>query len=172
MKSFNLILLFFCISLITNQMTEDSFLSLEDENKTTRKITQRGINLIKEFEGVRLTAYKCPAGQWTIGYGHTKGVYQGMTISQAQANSFLAQDIAEFEGYVNRQSMSFDPNQNQFDALVSFSFNLGSKNLGTLVKNRSSIQVADAILLYNKAGGKVLPGLVRRRKAERDLFLS
>lgn len=135
-------------------------------------ISQRGISLIQEFEGCKLTAYRCPAGVWTIGYGHTKGVHQGMVITQAQADQFLWQDMVEFVGYTNRQSMTFGPNQNQFDALVSFCYNCGPGTLNRLVNGKNSQQVASDLLLYNKAGGKVLPGLERRRRAERDLFLS
>lgn len=133
-------------------------------------ISEKGLNLIKSFEGCHLTAYKCPAGVWTIGFGTTSGVYEGMKITQAQADAFLLQDMKKFEGYVRATGLSL--NQNQFDALVSFAYNCGNGNLKTLVKNRTLPQIADAMLLYNKGGGKVLNGLVRRRKAERELFLS
>nr|DAI37636.1 MAG TPA: Lysozyme [Bacteriophage sp.] len=103
-----------------------------------RKIGQAGLNLIKQFEGCRLTAYQCAAGVWTIGYGHTSGVKKGMTITQAQADAYLKQDCEKFEKYVN--SAAYVPiteslNQNQFDALVSFAFNLGQveKQMGTVV---------------------------------------
>ena len=118
------------------------------------KTSQNGINLIKRFEGCKLTAYKCPAGVWTIAYGHTAGVYSGMKITQQQADEFLKQDLVVYENHVNNLNRPF--NQNEFDALVSFCYNA---------------QIADALLLYNKGGGKVLQGLVNRRKAERELFL-
>lgn len=134
------------------------------------KTSQNGIDLIKKFEGCVLKAYKCPAGVWTIGYGHTSGVKEGQKITQAQAEEFLKQDLKEFEGYVNNLKLSF--NQNQFDALVSFTYNCGPGNLKTLVRNRTLQQIADALPLYNKSAGVVLNGLVRRRKEERELFLT
>lgn len=136
-------------------------------NKTT---SQNGINLIKKYEGCRLTAYKCPAGRWTIGYGHTGGVKQGMTITQAQADNYLKQDLKRFETSVNTL-IKVELNQNQFDALVSFTYNCGPGNLQTLIKNRTLTQIADALLLYNKGGVKVLAGLTKRRNDERTLFL-
>lgn len=133
------------------------------------KTSQNGINLIKRFEGCKLTAYKCPAGVWTIAYGHTAGVYSGMKITQQQADEFLKQDLVVYENHVNNLNRPF--NQNEFDALVSFCYNCGAGSLQTLCKNRTNAQIADALLLYNKGGGKVLQGLVNRRKAERELFL-
>lgn len=140
-----------------------------------KQISQNGINLIKKFEGCRLTAYKCPAGVWTIGYGHTGGVTSGMTITQKQADDFLFSDCQKFVGYVNNKSyvpLTDQLNQNQFDALVSFAFNCGQGNLKTLCANRSLAEIAEKLLLYNKGGGVVLAGLVRRREDERALFLS
>lgn len=131
--------------------------------------SQNALNLIKKFEGCKLTAYKCPAGVWTIGVGHTAGVYQGMKITQTEADNLLKNDLKIYEKHVNNLKRNF--NQNEFDALVSFTFNCGSGSLQTLCKNRTNAQIADALLLYNKSGGKVLQGLVNRRKAERDLFL-
>ena len=134
------------------------------------QISKKGINLIKSFEGCRLASYKCPAGVWTIGYGHTSGVKEGQIITQEQADNYLKSDLEKYEKYVEATGLQL--NQNQFDALVSFSYNCGNGNLKTLIKNRSLEQIAEALLLYNKAGGKVLAGLTRRREAERDLFLS
>lgn len=131
--------------------------------------SQNALNLIKKFEGCRLTAYKCPAGVWTIGVGHTAGVYQGMKITQTEADKLLKNDLKIYEKHVNNLKRNF--NQNEFDALVSFTFNCGVGSLQTLCKNRTNAQIADALLLYNKGGGKVLQGLVNRRKAERELFL-
>lgn len=133
------------------------------------KTSNNGLTLLKQFEGCRLTAYKCPAGVWTIGYGHTAGVKQGMTITQEQADNYLKSDLVIYENHVNNLNRSF--NQNEFDALVSFTYNCGAGNLQTLCKNRNNAQIADALLLYNKAGGKTLEGLTRRRKAERELFI-
>ena len=131
--------------------------------------SEKGIALIKSFEGCRLTAYLCPAGIWTIGYGHTAGVTQGQTITQAQADSFLKADLEKYEKYVTATGLAL--NQNQFDALVSFTYNCGAGNLKKLIANRTLTEISEAILLYNKGGGKVLNGLVRRREAERKLFL-
>ena len=138
-----------------------------------RKIGQAGLNLIKQFEGCRLTAYQCSAGVWTIGYGHTVGVYKGMKISQAQADAFLKQDIAKFEKYINNPSyvpFTEQLNQNQFDALVSFAFNLGQGNVKKLCVGRNINQITSAMQQYCKAAGKTLPGLQRRRKAEAALY--
>lgn len=148
-------------------------------------ISNRGLELIKEFEGCKLTAYKCPAGIWTIGYGHTGlDVYKGLTISAAHAVALLREDIRQFEKDVT-SLLKVPVNQNQFDALVSFAFNLGSdidkddiaEGLGdsTLLKKVNSMDFAGAALEFpkwNKAGGKVLAGLSRRRAAEQRLFLS
>lgn len=128
-----------------------------------------GINLIKKFEGCRLAAYKDTVGVWTIGYGHTGGVTPGMKITQADADTFLRKDLTKFEGYVN--SLTITLSQNEFDALVSFTYNCGYGNLKKLVKGRNKIEIANALLLYNKAGGKVLAGLTKRRKEEQALFL-
>lgn len=134
------------------------------------KTSQNGIDLIKSFEGCVLNSYTCTAGVWTIGYGHTAGVYAGMKITQSQAEQYLKQDLQLYENYVNLLNLPL--NQNQFDALVSFTYNCGAGSLKTLTNGRSLSQIADALLLYNKdARKKVQDGLNRRRKAERELFL-
>lgn len=138
-----------------------------------KRIGQAGLDLIKQYEGCRLAAYRCAAGVWTIGYGHTAGVHSGMTITQAQADAYLQQDIAKFEGYVNNPAyvpITEQLNQNQFDALASFAFNLGAGNLRKLCKGRTAAQIAQAMTQYCKANGKVLAGLRRRRAAEQALF--
>ena len=137
------------------------------------KTSQRGINLIKQFEGVRLTAYKCPAGVYTIGYGHTRGVTRGMRITEEEASAFLAADLRNSEKAVERYDSIYHWNQNEFDALVSFTFNCGATNLRALLRNgrRNRSQIAETLPLYRKAGGKVLKGLERRRAAEKALFL-
>ncbi|MBQ9607105.1 MAG: glycoside hydrolase family protein [Lachnospiraceae bacterium] len=137
------------------------------------KTSQNGINLIKQFEGCRLQAYKPVAAEpcYTIGYGHYgSDVLPGMIISQAQAEALLVQDLAKYENAVNATGLSL--NQNQFDALVSFAYNCGAGNLKKLVRGRTPQQIPDAMLAYNKGSGKVLAGLTRRRQAERQLFLS
>lgn len=135
-------------------------------------ISNKGLELIKNFEGCRLKAYKDAVGIWTIGYGHTKNVKEGLEISKEEAELLLKSDIATFENAVNKKCEHLNLTQCEFDALVSFTFNCGSANLTKLIKNRTKTQIADALLLYNKAGGKELAGLTKRRKAERDLYLS
>lgn len=137
------------------------------------KTSLKGIALIKQFEGCRLTAYKpVPTEQYyTIGYGHYGAdVLPGMKITQSQADAYLAADLAKFEKAVDSLGRNFS--QAQYDALVSFAYNCGAGNLKKLVSNRNNQQIADAILAYNKGGGKVLTGLVKRRLAERALFVS
>jgi GH24 family phage-related lysozyme (muramidase) len=135
------------------------------------EINEAGLKLIKSFEGCRLQAYKpVPTEkEFTIGWGHY-GVPAGTVWTQQQADDMLKQDLTKYERYVSNLHRDF--NVNQFSALVSFCFNLGSGNLKTLCNNRTNAQIADALLLYNKGGGKVLDGLKRRRKAERELFLT
>lgn len=130
---------------------------------------QAGLQLIESFEGLRLTSYQDSVGVWTIGYGHTQGVKQGQTITQQQAQAFLQRDLGVAEAAVNRLGLTLT--DNQFAALVSFTFNLGAGNLNKLMKNGLAA-VPDRILLFDHAGGKVLPGLTRRRTAERALYLT
>lgn len=143
-----------------------------------RKLSQAGIALIKKYEGCRLTAYKPVSTEehWTIGWGHYgPDVRHGQTITQAQADAMLVTDLAKYESYVNNPAyvpLTAKLTQNQFDALVSFVYNCGQGNLKKLCKDRTLKQIADAILLYDKAGGNVLAGLTRRRKEERELYLS
>ncbi len=143
------------------------------------KISNNGLNLIKQFEGLRLAAYDDGAGVWTIGYGTIKypngvRVKHGDKITQAQADQYIANDVATFERAVN-MLVNVPLNQNQFDALVSFTYNLGATNLSasTLLKKLNSKDyngAAGEFQKWNKAGGKVMTGLVRRRKAEMELF--
>ncbi len=135
------------------------------------KTSSKGINLIKQFEGCQLTAYKCPAGVWTIGYGHTSGVKSGQTITKAQAEQYLLQDIVKFENHVNGYNSKYSWNQNQFDAMVSFAFNIGNIDQLTANGTRSITDIAEKMLLYVKANGVQLAGLVKRREAEQKLFL-
>lgn len=134
------------------------------------RLGKEGEKLIKHFEGLKLKAYKCPAGVWTIGWGHTAGVKQGQTITEKQAQEIFENDMKLYEGYVNR-FVNIPLTQNQFDALVSFTYNCGPGNLQKLIKGRTAEQIADKLPEYNKGGGVVLAGLVRRRKMERELFL-
>lgn len=135
------------------------------------KISNEGLELIKSFEGCHLTAYRCPAGIPTIGYGHTKGVSLGMTITQSQADAYLREDCAKAENNVCSFASKYNWTQNEFDALVSFAYNVGSINQLTANGTRTKETIAKKILEYNKSGGRVLNGLVRRRKAEQELFL-
>ena len=142
------------------------------------KISEKGLALIKSFEGCRLTAYKPVAGEkyWTIGWGHYGAdVKEGMTITQARADELLELDIVAYENEVEKTCKYLNLNQNQFDALVSFTFNCGAKNLQRLTadKTRTKEEIAEHITAYNKgAGGVVLAGLVKRREAEKELFLA
>lgn len=136
------------------------------------KISENGLSLIKRYEGCRLTAYRCPAGVLTIGYGHTSGVTEGMVITQRQADDYLQVDVAWAEEAVNKYYDTYKWNQNQFDALVSFTFNCGAGNLKTLLRDgcRTIAEISEKIPAYNQANGEVLPGLVRRRAEERVIF--
>lgn len=136
------------------------------------KTSQTGIDLIKKFEGCRLDAYKCPAGVWTIGYGHTAGVIAGQKISPVQAEAYLRTDLDKYEKKVEKYENRYRWTQNEFDAMASFAYNLGSIDKLTADGTRTKTVIAEKILLYNKAGGKVLDGLTKRRQAERDLFLA
>lgn len=137
-------------------------------------ISEKGVALIKSFEGLCLKACKAIPSEpyYTIGYGHYGAdVSPNMTITQAQAEKLLKQDLSIFERAVET-NVPFPINQNQFDALVSFTYNCGTGSLKTLVNNRTPDIVAEKILLYDKANGQTLPGLTRRRQAERKLFLT
>ena len=134
------------------------------------KTSNKGIELVKQHEGFRARAYKCPADVWTIGYGHTRGVNNGAVITKEQGERFLRQDLQTAEQAVNSQGLVL--NQNQFDALVSFVFNVGSGNFtrSTLLRklkvNTNDPTISYEFSRWKHGGGKVLPGLVRRRKAE------
>ncbi|WP_379933102.1 lysozyme [Enterobacter sichuanensis] len=143
--------------------------------------SDKGIALIKEFEGCKLTAYQDSVGVWTIGYGWTqpvdgKPIRAGMTIKQETAERLLKTGLISYESDVSRL-VKVGLTQGQFDALVSFTYNLGARSLSTstLLRKLNSgdyAAAADEFLRWNKAGGKVLNGLTRRREAERALFLS
>jgi len=137
--------------------------------------SQNGLNLTEQFEGLRLTAYQDSVGVWTIGYGHTgNDVRPGLTITQQQANNLLMQDTQSAAAAVNRL-VTVAINQDEFDALVDFTFNLGQNALAgsTLLRKLNAGDFAGAAAEFPKwckAGGKVLQGLVRRRQAEQQLF--
>ena len=140
------------------------------------KTSHKGIALIKEFEGLRLKAYICPGGIWTIGYGHTAGVKPGMVITEAQAEEYLMADLIAFEKHLNGLGLAL--NQNQFDALVSFIYNVGTGNFSssTLLRkvraNPLDNSIMDEFLRWVYSKGRVLPGLQRRRLAEMKLYFS
>lgn len=135
---------------------------------------------IQEFEGLRLTAYKCPAGVWTIGFGHTKGVKMGQTITKAQAESLLRGDLLPCEEYV--RGLNLELTQGQFDALVDFCFNLGTGSLGksTLLqkvklycktKDESLVKrIKEEFTKWVYAGNVIFSGLVKRRDWEAERF--
>lgn len=141
-----------------------------------RKLGYEGLLLIKNFEGCRLTAYKAVPTEkyYTIGWGHYgPDVDEDMVITQKQADALLLKDLEASVACVNNAKhcpITEDLNQNQFDALVSFCFNCGAGNLKKLCANRTASEIASMIPAYNKSGGKVLAGLVRRRAAEQELF--
>lgn len=138
------------------------------------KTSSKGLNLIKQFEGLKLTAYKDPVGIWSIGYGHTKGVKEGDTITEEQAEAFLKEDVAAAEYAVYTYDSVYHWNQNEFDALTSFTYNIGAGAIRqvTGAGSRDKETIAQKMLLYYNAGGKKLEGLVRRRQAEHDLFVT
>lgn len=135
------------------------------------RISEEGIALIKKFEGCRLNSYLCPAGVWTIGYGHTgPEVVPNLVWSQAQADVALLSDLTRFEIKVVNYDSVYHWTQNEFDALVSFAFNLGTIKQLTNDGKRSRQEIIQHWSLYCNAGGKKLPGLVRRREEELKLF--
>lgn len=144
-------------------------------NLPANKINSAGLKIIKESEGLYLEAYLCPANVWTIGYGHTAGVKKGMTITEAQADAYLLDDVTASERAVSK-NVKVDLTSNQFSALVSFTFNVGTGNFNrsTLLKKLNAgdyAGAADQFLRWNKGGGKILPGLTTRRAREKALFL-
>ena len=132
------------------------------------------IEAIKQFEGFRSQAYRCPAGVLTIGYGHTKGVKIGMRITERDAEKLLREDLKEFENYVRKLNVA--QTQGQFDALVDFCFNLGTKALEgstllKLIKQRADeIRIRFQLTRWVYSGKKILPGLIKRREWEADRF--
>jgi len=136
--------------------------------------SKKGVSLIKFYEGFRAQAYICPAGVPTIGYGTTSGVKMGMRITEADGERLLQADLRRFEAAVERY-VKVKLSQTQFDALVSFVYNLGEGNFAssTLLKllNQGRYDlVGDQLMRWNRGGGRVLDGLTKRRQAETDLF--
>jgi len=145
------------------------------------KTSKAGLDLIKRHEGLRLEAYLCPADKWTIGYGTTSDagvgeIRKGMKITEAQAAEWLARSLEGYEAAVSK-AVTRTPTANQFAAMVSLCYNIGQGAFAasTVVRrfNAGDVQgAADAFRMWTKGGGKVLPGLVRRREDERNLFLA
>ena len=140
------------------------------------RINNKGLELIKKYEGCRLLAYKCPAGVWTIGYGHTAGVKSGMAITKVDAERLLLQDLKRFEEGVEAL-VKVPLTSNQFSALVSFAFNCGLAALrsSTLLKKLNVGDLNGAareILRWDKVNKKPVEGLTKRRKEEQKLFLT
>ena len=142
-------------------------------------ITQKGIDLIKEFEGCKTTAYQDAVGVWTIGYGTTNAdksitgveIRKGLTITKTVAENWLKLSLnKKYAPKVEKYNSKYHFNQNQFDALVSFAYNIGSIDQLTQNGTRTIKEISEKILAYDKAGGKVLAGLTRRRQAEKKLF--
>lgn len=132
----------------------------------------KGLNLIKKYEGCRLSAYKCPAGVPTIGYGHTKGVKMGTTITQEKADELLKEDIKRFVKLVDKYDKLYNFNENEYNALLSFCFNIGSLDQLTSFGKRNKATIGEKMKLYVKAGGRPLTGLIRRRAEEYALYMT
>lgn len=139
------------------------------------KISSNGIDLIISFEGFSSKACKCVDTEkyYTIGYGHYgKDVKETDTITKERARALLAKDLEKFEDKVNKYNSVYNFNQNEFDALMSFCYNVGNIDKLTVNGRRTRAEIADAMLRYVNSGGKKLNGLVRRRTRERELFLT
>lgn len=155
----------------------------QHKHYTNMQISENGLKLIAQFEGCELKAYRCPAGIWTIGYGHTgDDVEPDMTITEDEAFELLGRDTVKTEKSVSKMLVNQIANglinQNMFDALVSFAYNCGTGNLqkSTLLKkvkaNPFDPSIENEFMRWTKAGGRELPGLVKRRKAEAELYFS
>lgn len=130
----------------------------------------KALKIIKKYEGLRLESYLCPAGRWSIGYGHIKGVKKNQVITKEKAEEFLLEDVKRFQKEVERYDSIYHWTENEYNALLSFAFNIGSISQLTASGTRPKEVIAKKILLYVKAGGVTLPGLVKRREEEAALF--
>ena len=142
--------------------------------ESNMQISQEGLALIKKFEGCELEAYLCPAGVWTIGYGHTKDVKEGDKINKDEADYLLQEEMIEYESYIN-DMVDVDLNQSQYDSMCAWVYNLGPSNLGSstmlrVLNEGKYDEVPQQMKRWNKANGEVLDGLIRRREAEALLF--
>ena len=150
------------------------WIAVEKDKLDSKQTSKSGIESIKRHEGFRATAYRCPAGVWTIGYGHTATARPGMIISELQGLKLLEEDLEKFERAVN-ELVKVKINQNQFDALVSFTYNVGvtafrNSTLLKVLNQGNYEQVKHEFARWVNAGGRRLPGLVKRRKDEARLF--
>lgn len=140
------------------------------------RTSEYALGRLKEYEGLRLKAYKCPAGVWTIGYGHTKDVRGGMTINKETADKLLEGDVMYFEKHLSAEPYAEELTQGQWDALISFLFNLGIGNYKRSTLRKRILEdvnhndIPNQFRRWNKADGKVLPGLVRRREWEAQMY--
>ena len=160
----------------TTNQTSGSAATTSGSTVTTGKTNAAGINLIKECEGFKGTAYQPPGEDhskypmYTIGYGHY-GVSAGTKWTKEQAEAQLVKDLQKYEKLVDKYMSIYHWNENQYSALVSFCFNIGNIDQLTANGTRSNAEIAEKMLLYVKSGSNTLPGLVKRRQAERELFL-
>lgn len=142
------------------------------------RTSDNGIELVKRYEGYREQAYRCPAGVWTIGYGHTANVHEGQTCTREQAERWLREDLRSAENAVNVLEPSRPLRQCEFDALVSFVYNLGTGNFSgstlrrKVLANPDNPTIRDEFEKWIYADGRIQPGLVARREAEADLYFS
>lgn len=137
-------------------------------------MTQNALNLIKKWEGCRLTAYKDQGGVWTIGWGHTAGVYEGQTITQAEADAMLEADVVTYNNAVKAYDSKYHWTANEEDALTSFAYNLGTGSISQVTANgtRDKATIAQKMLLYVNVNGSPSDGLKNRRRDEVSLFLN
>ena len=138
------------------------------------QLSKTGIELLKHFEGCELKAYQDSVGVWTIGYGHTKGIYEGLEITQSEAEKMLQDELPEYEGYITDKVVPM-LQQHEYDALVCWVYNLGPTNLSssTMLKKLNAGEFKEVpfqMKRWDKAGGQPLLGLTRRRNAEALLF--
>lgn len=150
-------------------------MTLRYNKETTMECCEKGLCLIKEFEGCRLKAYRCPAGVWTIGFGWTPGVKPGDVWTQEHANEMLVTGVKPYAAAVAKACPH--TTQNEFDAMTSLCYNIGPGNFAksSVVRLHNAGDrhgAANAFLKWNRGGGKILAGLDRRRKAERALYLA
>lgn len=165
---------FFCEEIKPNNVEVTSRNLNRTEPKEITEISQNGIDFIKKYEGCKLTSYKLQGEtNFTIGYGHSNAnIKQGQQITQEQAENLLKEDLKRFEQYVNSTCKDLKLNQNEFDALVSFTYNCGKGNLDKLVSRRTKQEIASHIVNYTKSGNSAnKKGLQKRRLEEQELFL-